>query len=961
MDLRSGKKNLLVCTSVAEEGLDISACNLVICFEQPKSMKSFVQRRGRARATDSRYIVLFDATEARGLQNFQALEEQMKLMYQDETRVLDDKARKEGEMTVNKILRVGKASLRADDAFAHLQHFTAKLPTTKFGNALALCTFTGPDEEVVCTIVLPNTVDISIRTWKSSRPWPSEKQARNDAAFIAYTGLYNAGLVNDNLLPNPVLDDQIVEVSKDIDPRAGLATGRAQHDPMRALSEAWSTAIKCYAYACEIPTRNLRLFMFLPMMVQTLPPVRIYLDQTETFEVTFSLRGCHYTSDTVEYANRTTRELLMAMFSNRMEPSMSRFPILFTPTLDSKEADIWLNDCTGLVNIRELLESKVADKFGNVLVRQRKTTGRPAIFVGFEDQESFGLAEDGSHEKFVQPCVKCVRMPARTDLLHSVAADKQPAGTESKFHYIPVQATVVDRMQPELAFFASLIPSIMHHIGRRIIAQELCANLLSSTGLRQPDLILVAITTTSAHEDVNYQRIEFLGDAVLGFCVSIYLLAQFPLWHEGYLTRAKEHCVSNTQLAKASQETGLAQYILTTGFTGLKWRPPHNDQYQQADADATRTLPTKTMADVVEALIGVADVVGGIATAFTTIETLLGRHSSGLSWKGSTLESRVAELQGRVPMNIKLPPHLVPMQELVGHMFKRPALLLEAITHNSFTSESAVSSYERLEFAGDSILGIIVTRLIHASEPALDVDRMHLLRTAAVNGHFLAFMSLRHTVNVTRTQVVRPDKLDRSSENGGCSVLELQEQLCFHDFILHYPSEHFTAATKSSVKRFETLRPEIEAALEAGKQYPWKLLASFCPEKWFSDIVESILCAIFIDSDGSFDACTAFLERLGVIAFLNHAIATNMWVMQPKQELNKTNMGSKMIYQMVDINEEGVRDEVEQAGLDEEDTVACRLFMAGKYMCTASGRERFVAETKAAEKGLKILRAKSDS
>lgn len=58
-DLRNGTKNLIIATSVCEEGMDIAVCNVVICFEPPTSLKSFIQRMGRARSTKSKYVIMF--------------------------------------------------------------------------------------------------------------------------------------------------------------------------------------------------------------------------------------------------------------------------------------------------------------------------------------------------------------------------------------------------------------------------------------------------------------------------------------------------------------------------------------------------------------------------------------------------------------------------------------------------------------------------------------------------------------------------------------------------------------------------------------------------------------------------------------------------------------------------------------------------------------------------------------
>lgn len=87
-DFRAGKKNLILATSVLEEGIDISSCHLVICFERPKNLKSFVQRRGRARRQESKYIIFMPEANlsARSPKTWESLEDEMKKAYLDDLR-----------------------------------------------------------------------------------------------------------------------------------------------------------------------------------------------------------------------------------------------------------------------------------------------------------------------------------------------------------------------------------------------------------------------------------------------------------------------------------------------------------------------------------------------------------------------------------------------------------------------------------------------------------------------------------------------------------------------------------------------------------------------------------------------------------------------------------------------------------------------------------------------------------
>ena len=87
---RIGSCNLVVATSVLEEGIDISSCNLVICFDRPPNLKSFVQRRGRARDRKSNFVMMVPEDDVLTKNtNWQVLEEEMIKAYQEERRVLD--------------------------------------------------------------------------------------------------------------------------------------------------------------------------------------------------------------------------------------------------------------------------------------------------------------------------------------------------------------------------------------------------------------------------------------------------------------------------------------------------------------------------------------------------------------------------------------------------------------------------------------------------------------------------------------------------------------------------------------------------------------------------------------------------------------------------------------------------------------------------------------------------------
>ena len=69
------------------------------------------------------------------------------------------------------------------------------------------------------------------------------------------------------------------------------------------------------------------------------------------------------------------------------------------------------------------------------------------------------------------------------------------------------------------------------------------------------------------------------------------------------------------------------------------------------------------------------------------------------------------------------------LEEKLGYTFQNPALLENALTHSSCANESRgkLQSNERLEFLGDSILGMVVADHLYRNHP--DLPEGELTRT----------------------------------------------------------------------------------------------------------------------------------------------------------------------------------------------------------------------------------------
>src|SRR5882672_6184128 len=117
---------------------------------------------------------------------------------------------------------------------------------------------------------------------------------------------------------------------------------------------------------------------------------------------------------------------------------------------------------------------------------------------------------------------------------------------------------------------------------------------------QQPDLLRAALTHTSGADTraASNERLEFLGDAVLGLVCCEQLYLRFPDYQEGDLTKVKSAVVSRRTCARISRQLNLDEYL----FLG-KGMNVHG------------VVPSNLMADVFESLVAAIYLDGGLEPA----------------------------------------------------------------------------------------------------------------------------------------------------------------------------------------------------------------------------------------------------------------------------------------------------------------------------------------------------------
>lgn len=850
-EFRSGRLNLIVATDVLEEGLDVSSCSLVICYDKPANLKSFVQRRGRARHQQSTYAIMNSTIdETLDLKRWQELEEAMIAAYQDDQRQRHqtwDLEKIDEKVTEWLTVDSTNARLTADDAIQHLDHFCSKLPTgTHVENSPMFSFEENATGMVRGTVILPNSVHPAARRTEGEKWWHTERAARKEAAFQAYKGLWKYGLVNDNLLPLTKKTD--LRLTKDQHLPA-LVECSEQYDPYVDLSQAWKWP-KLHQTAIVVSkegmvNEDMLVSVILPQSIAMPDPIPIYWDD-QGMHIT-SLAPAQYMGEMAPEDIQTMRDIT-AMYlqapSSRVRGPDRDFIALFVPTgVSTGNLSEWLATHQGTDKALEL-HSQNASTSPLGIIRDTARYSEPRLFRRWVVAEQQQLGKANLE-------IECQSLPKRRNLLQlkttTAPGDEGESGAP-KIHVVPAAGCTVDRLPAKKGIFGLFISAILNRLEATLVAARLNDTILKGVGIRDVRHVLTAITAPIAQASVHYQLYEFFGDAVLKFTVSCQLFFRQPTWHEGYLSESRDKLIQNKRLARAALDTGLDQYVLVNRFTPRKWDAPLISTKRNVPV-GKRKLSSKVLADVVEALIGAAYMDGGMHKAQACLHRFLPEidiftgHMDINSTSHDATDSKLVDPQR--------------VAHVIGYTFQTSSYLTEALTHPSCEHDMTTQSYQRIEYLGDAVLDMVVVSVLAAHPVELSQGQMTLVKHAVVNANLLAFLCM-----------------DMSTDPGVAEDLHLWSFLRFNGPVIR-------TARDGCLERHRALRDEIRFSMQHSSQYPWEQFARLRADKFLSDIVESTLGAIFIDSRGDMDVCSAFVERLGLLPYVRRILADEVDVQHP--------------------------------------------------------------------------------
>ncbi|XP_034713543.1 endoribonuclease Dicer [Etheostoma cragini] len=206
---RAHETNLLIATSIVEEGVDIPKCNLVVRFDLPTEYRSYVQSKGRARAPVSNYIMLANSERTK------TFEEDL-TTYKAIEKILRNKCSKSVEVSEFEVEQVldddnvlppyvlrsedGGPRVTINTAIGHINRYCARLPSDPFTHLAPKCkTAERHDNRFQSTLYLP--INSPLRVPIKGPTMNCARLAEKAVALLCCEKLHKIGELDDHLMP----------------------------------------------------------------------------------------------------------------------------------------------------------------------------------------------------------------------------------------------------------------------------------------------------------------------------------------------------------------------------------------------------------------------------------------------------------------------------------------------------------------------------------------------------------------------------------------------------------------------------------------------------------------------------------------------------------------------------------------------------------------------------------------
>uniref|UniRef100_A0A2P2JM52 Endoribonuclease Dicer homolog 2 n=1 Tax=Rhizophora mucronata TaxID=61149 RepID=A0A2P2JM52_RHIMU len=858
--------NIIVATSILEEGLDVQSCNLVIRFDPSNTVSSFIQSRGRARMQNSDYLLMVksgDSSTHSRLEKYLASGEIMRKESLRNAAVSCSSLK--GERNDDEFYSIDStgAIVTLDSSVGLIYLYCSRLPSDVYFKPTPRCII--EKELGTCTLLLPKSCPI-----QSICVQGNIKSVKQKACLEACKQLHTIGALTDNLVPDIFVEEA---VAKEVGNELYDDEQPIYFPPELVNQSPWKLNTKYYCYLIkldqdsqnDVTVHNIVLVMRTELE-SDISSANFNL-QVERGLLTVNLRYVGEINLTQELIllcrrfNVTLLNILLDHNVNELDKVLKGLQLGIDPEVDyfllpaiscPYQLSIDWTSVTSVLfsyeNVREdhkncslkdnacYIQTKnglvCKCKLQNSLVYTPHNGKVYCVSGSFDDLDGNSLLRlrDGRHITYKEYYEARHGIKLRFDkevLLNGrhifpvqnyLHRCRQQRGKESEDAYVELPpelcCVIMSPISISTVYSFTFIPSIMHRLESLLIAINL-KKIHLDCFMQNTDIptmkILEAITTKKCQEGFHLESLETLGDSFLKYATSQQLFKKYQSYHEGILSIKKDKIVCNAALCKLGYDHNLPGFICNEFFDHKRWIIPGDNsgsyslkaellsKTKNIYARGTRKIKNKTVADVVEALIGAYLSSGGEVAALLF-----------MNWIGIEVDfvdipyQRHFQLQADTLVNVSF------LESLLNYSFRDPSLLVEALTHGSYMLPEIPRCYQRLEFLGDSLLDYLVTVHLYHKYPKMSPGLLTDMRSASVNNDCYA----------------------QSAIKGG-----------LHKHILH-ASQKLHKDIADVIRNFEEITSEEKITSES--TFGWESEVSL--PKVLGDVIESLAGAILVDS-----------------------------------------------------------------------------------------------------------------
>jgi len=721
-EFRDGTLNLIIATSVGEEGLDFPECSFVCRFDMPQTLPAYIQSRGRARHSDSKFVLMLeigdnlDRTRAIALENSEPNMKQLygkKMERRDKGELQDEPddgvpAEDEPKYTV----KTTGATLHASSAISLLNNLCSLIPHD-IHTPLPRPQYVMNPNLFIYKVKLPPSLPVPRDKLEfAGTVARSKKAAKRSAAFEAVLELYKLGVFDDHFLP---VNRNRGSVTNDIDGKPPVDVDHLQPIMMETLvfdiwGDIWRDGAAGYIHPLEVDGRTEMALVLgnaldggAGTIWESNRPVSFSIGAGEAIvcsreEKTRALDimeqyTAFYLGHAVTRKGRgkgrgkgKSRIFLVPFDAMKRQPNFAEMERI----LNAPRARDW--SAAGISELNDVYVQLLGDgKLVKVLGVQSNMSVTEALAdttlaKKFASLQKF---QPGFEVPVNDPILHCRRVLCTTssEYRDPILQKQSLLGTEDLF-YPQSLCEQINTTSRTLDYF-KFLPPLSRYLSDTFRARA--AVMLLGLPPLNVDRAAEALMLPSVNASFNNQRLETLGDAFLKLATSIHAFNKFPYKHEGQLSSLRQNSVCNKYLMGRGHALGLGRFMTIEANNHRRWRLNVEETVfdEHGLSYVKRNIPRRSIQDCMEALLGAALLSGGVQCALSA-GTKMGLCFGGMeAWP-----VRYAKVEPTPRAHI-----CAALEDALGYRFKDQGLVMEAINHP--TSATGGATYQRLEFLGD--------------------------------------------------------------------------------------------------------------------------------------------------------------------------------------------------------------------------------------------------------------------